>query len=118
MIFAYYIFSALLIYLSYKSFRGGVAYYSYFESELAKPASRYAPFVTIAAPCKGLEDGLEANLRALLEQDYPEYEVIFVVDSEDDPATDVINVVLNDRSKMIVAGKAATSSQKVENLRD
>ena len=118
MIFAYYILSALLIYLSYKSFRGGIAYYNYFKSELSTPVSSFTPFVTVIAPCKGLDDGLQENLRALLEQDYPEHEVIFVVDSADDPATEVISALLNECSKMVVAPTSTTSSQKVENLRE
>ncbi len=37
--------------------------------------------VRLLAPCKGVELGLEDNLRPLLEQDYPNYEVAFIVES-------------------------------------
>ena len=121
MIFFYYILAAMLIYFSYKSFRGGIDYLDYFKKELAKPRSEYAPFATVIAPCKGLDDGLKENLAALLEQDYPEYEVIFVVDDGTDPAVEVIEEVSRKDAKpakMIVAPKAVDSSQKVANLRE
>jgi len=84
MTFVFYILAAMLVFLSYRSLRGGIDYLDYFKKELAKPPSDYAPFATVIAPCKGMDDGLEENLAALLEQDYPNYEVIFVVDDKND----------------------------------
>ena len=121
MIFIFYIFAVTLIYFSYKSFRGGIDYLNYFKKELANPQSTYMPFATIIAPCKGLDEGLRENLAALLEQDYPEYEVIFVVDDKGDPAVAVIEEVSRKDAKianMIVGPKATDSSQKIENLRE
>ena len=114
----FYILAILLIFLSYKSFRGGINYLNYFKSELAKPRSDFAPVASIIAPCKGLDDGLSENLKALTGQDYPEYEVIFVVDDKNDRAVPVIEKLLAENTKFIVAGKSKESSQKVENLRE
>ena len=97
MIFVFYILAAGLVYLSYRSFRGGMDYLSYFKSELQKPASAFAPFATVVAPCKGLDEGLHENLSALLAQDYAAYEVIFVVDDERDAAVEVILEMINRR---------------------
>ena len=120
MIYLYYLFAALLIYMSYRSFRGGQAYLEYFRNELEKPAGSPTPFATIFVPCKGLDDGLEDNLLAILQQEYPRFEVVFVVDSKDDAACITIDVVMQKtagvRSKMIVAPRSLESSQKVENL--
>jgi len=92
----------------------------FFRSELAKPSSDFTPFVSIITPCRGLDPGLKKNLDALFEQDYPAYEVIFVVDDKDDPAVAVIDVSHQGAvsSKLVVAKKATHSSQKVENLRE
>lgn len=117
----FYILAFLLILFSYRSFRGGIDYLNYFKQALAKPRSEYTPFATIICPCKGLDAALADNLAKLFEQDYPAYEVIFVVDDENDPAVTVIkNVPRNDLkvSKLVVAPKATESSQKVENLRE
>lgn len=121
MIFVFYFFALVLIFLSYKSFRGGLDYLNFFKKELAKPSSGFAPFASVIAPCKGLDNELHENLSALLHQDYPEYEVIFVVDDENDPAVPAIRAVVSgnsSRSKLVIAGKTTVSGQKVENLRE
>jgi len=121
MIFVFYILAAMLIFLSYKSFRGGIAYYKYFRQELSKPPGAYTPFATVIVPCKGMDDGLEENLAALLMQSYPAYEVIFVVDSESDAGVEVIKTISRkdaQKTKLVIAQRTTESSQKVENLRE
>jgi len=123
MIFIFYFFAAVLILLSFNSFRGGLVYLRFFESELAKPRSDFTPFVTVIAPCRGIDAGLEENLQALLALDYPSYEVIFVVDDPMDPAFSLCDNSSRKsatavKTKLIVAGKAESCSQKVENLRE
>jgi len=138
MIFVFYFFAAGLVFLSYKSFRGGIDYLNFFKRELAKRASDFTPFVSIFVPCRGLDEDLEENLRALFRQDFPRYEVIFVVDSERDEAVPVIKKIMRRRdtasakqlnnktsspsrlggAKLIVAGKAENEGQKVHNLRE
>uniref|UniRef100_A0A7S3D9D8 ceramide glucosyltransferase n=1 Tax=Palpitomonas bilix TaxID=652834 RepID=A0A7S3D9D8_9EUKA len=44
------------------------------------------PLVTIIKPLKGVDDGMEENIVSFLQQDYPEYEIIFCVDAEKDKA--------------------------------
>ena len=41
--------------------------------------------VSVILPIKGVDDDTQANVHALLSQDYPEYRLIFAVESEDDP---------------------------------
>ncbi len=120
MIYVFYIFAAILVWFSYKSFRGGLQYLNYFKQELAKPPSNFTPFVSVIAPCKGLDPGLHKNLSALLELDYPEFEIVFVIDDANDPAAAIIRELLSEnlRGKLVVAEKAATSGQKAENLRE
>ncbi|MEO8650122.1 MAG: glycosyltransferase family 2 protein, partial [Acidobacteriota bacterium] len=113
----FYVLSSALIWLSYRSLLGGIEYRRFFRQELAKLPSKYAPFATIIAPCRGIDQDLEQNLRAVVSQDYPEFETIFVVDDPDDPAVSVIREFLDDRSRLLIAPKAVRSSQKVENLR-
>ena len=121
MIIIYYILAALLIYLSYKSFRGGIDYLRYFKSELAKPLAEDTPYATIFVPCRGVDQGMLENLDALLSQDYENYEVVFILDDEKDEAAAVIESAWREarrQVKLIVAAKATDSSQKVENLRE
>lgn len=118
MILIFYILAALLVYFSWKSFRGGIEYLKYFRSELAKPDNGFVPFVSVIAPCKGLDEGLKENLLALVKQNYPAYEIIFVVDDAADAAVSVINEISPKNGRLVVAGKTTGSSQKVENLRE
>jgi cellulose synthase/poly-beta-1,6-N-acetylglucosamine synthase-like glycosyltransferase len=133
----FYILAALLIYFSYRSFRGGIDYLIYFKQELAKGSSDFAPFATVICPCKGDEEGLKENLEKIFKQEYPAYEVVFVVDDENDPAATIIDRSISRENhpvgetptpllrkkgsffaKLVVASKATDSSQKVENLRE
>lgn len=127
MIFVFYFFAAILIYLSYRSLRGGVEYLHFFRGELSKPTSSFTPFVSVIAPCRGVDNGMHENLQALFEQDYPEYEIVFVVDDASDEAYSVIERLISQHetetirpvtAKLIVAPKASVSGQKVENLRE
>lgn len=134
MIFVFILFALILVYFSVRSLLGGIAYLDYVRQELAKPVSSFTPFATVVAPCKGLDEGLHENLSALLELDYPEYEVIFVVDSKNDPAVGVINELLTEPKfkqdgnelanhriypvRLVVAKRSKDSSQKVENIRE
>ncbi len=72
----------------------------------------------VISPCKGVDVGLADNLRALLDQDYDEYDVLFAVESEDDPACAVIRWVAAERrrGRLLVAGRAAVGGQKIHNL--
>ena len=85
--------------------------------ERHQPTGRVALF----APCKGLDLDLEANLRALLRQDYDNYEVTFIVESTDDPAYPAIRRAMAEHpwvpARVVVAGRATDSGQKVHNLR-
>lgn len=121
MIYLFYILAALLVYLSYRSFRGGIDYLRYFRSELAKPPTGFEPRVTIFAPCRGLDQGMLENVDALIQQDYPDYEVVFIVDEENDPAAEIIEAAWREarrQVKLVVAPAATDSSQKVTNLRE
>jgi cellulose synthase/poly-beta-1,6-N-acetylglucosamine synthase-like glycosyltransferase len=120
----FYFFAALLLLQALVSLRGGVRYLRYFRRELsASPATDFMPFATVVAPCRGLDQELHENLDALCDQTYPAFEIIFVVDSPEDPALQVIEQVRRAREharhppmRAVVAGGAVESGQKVHNL--
>jgi cellulose synthase/poly-beta-1,6-N-acetylglucosamine synthase-like glycosyltransferase len=83
---------------------------------------RYQPKAVVIVPCRGLEHGFEENIQAILAQDYRDYEVVFVTESENDPAHGVLARLLKQRRRltpptwMVVAGEAKNRGQKVHNL--
>ena len=138
MIYVFYFFAAVLVFLGWQSLRGGFLYLDFFKRELAKPKSNYTPFCSIIAPCRGLDEDLRDNLAALFRQDYPRYEIVFVVDDERDEAVSVIENLMSEPpalagglpdaadtrpltqavlTKLVVAGKSDNESRKVHNLR-
>lgn len=96
MIFIFFFFAAILAFLGYRSLRGGIDYLNFFKRELAKPKSNYTPFVSIIAPCRGVDEDLSTNLSALFGQDYPSYEIVFVVDDAHDESVSVIKTLMSE----------------------
>ena len=123
MLYLYYFISALSCWFGIQSLRGGLRFRSYVIEQLNRSFREFQPFVSVIAPSRGLEPGLEDNIRALLEQKYPSYEVVFVLDDETDPALELINAVTSRTNnpsvefKTVIAGPALNAGQKVHNLR-
>ncbi len=119
----FYFFSAIVIWLGIISLRGGLRFASYIKAELVKPLANYSPFASVIVPCRGNEPGLDQNLTSLFQQTYPDYEILFVVDNNNDSAVEVIEQVIRKQTsqvarKILIAGAATDSGQKVHNLRE
>jgi len=73
---------------------------------------------SIIIPCKGLPKDLENNLKGFFEQDHSNYEIIFVTESETDPAVPVIRSIIRgkDNAKLAIAGLTKSCAQKNHNL--
>jgi cellulose synthase/poly-beta-1,6-N-acetylglucosamine synthase-like glycosyltransferase len=121
---AFYFFAAIVIWLGVLSLRSGLDFAAYVRQEVARSLPDFAPFASVIAPCRGLEEGLRENLAALFQQDYPTYEIIFVTDRVDDPSLNVIGEIMaagegghHVTASVVIAGPASDSGQKVHNLR-
>lgn len=85
---------------------------------LEDSGTAYSPKATLIVPCKGIELDFERNVLALLEQDYPDYTVIFVTADQDDPAYSYLARFVSrfpNRARLTTAGLASRRSQKVHN---
>ena len=86
--------------------------------ELAAPQAQGR--ACLLAPCKGVDPSMPRNLQALFQQDYADYEVLFIVESDSDPACAVIRRAMAEHpqrpSRLVVAGRATQGGQKVHNL--
>lgn len=73
---------------------------------------------SIIIPCKGVVKDLGKNLQGFFELDHPNYEVVFVTESENDPAVEVIRSIMKNKSnvKLAIAGLAKSCAQKNHNL--
>jgi cellulose synthase/poly-beta-1,6-N-acetylglucosamine synthase-like glycosyltransferase len=122
--FVFYFFAAIVIWLGILSLRSGFDFAAYVRRETARPLPDFTPFVSVIAPCRGLEEGLRENLSALFLQDYPGYEIIFVTDRVDDSSLSLVEEVRRVEaasagvsSRIVIAGVAVGCGQKVHNLR-
>ena len=77
------------------------------------------PRVAVLVAVKGHNVQLDPFLRSLFDQDYPDYRVIFAVESPDDPAVAAIapwRERLGARVALVVAGLSVDEGQKTTNL--
>jgi cellulose synthase/poly-beta-1,6-N-acetylglucosamine synthase-like glycosyltransferase len=75
------------------------------------------PRVAVILPIKGVDDDTHINIHALLDQDYPDYRLIFTVESEQDPVLAPLEKLATEDSRIeiVVAGVATHRGQKVHN---
>jgi len=78
----------------------------------------YLPHCSIIIATKGISKGFEKNFQAFLDQDYPDYEVIFSVEDEADEGLPIIRSLVQTRSnaRWVIAGYAKSCSQTNHNL--
>jgi ceramide glucosyltransferase len=80
----------------------------------------HTPPVTIFKPLKGVDEGLEANLRSFFELDYPTFQLLFGVADADDPAIPVVQRLMADHpsrdAHLVVGNPMFGLNPKVENL--
>jgi len=82
-------------------------------------AAALPPF-SILKPLRGLDDGLDENLRSFFRQDYPEFEILLGIDEPGDPALAVVERVRKEfpevPSRVLVTGEGAYANPKDHSL--
>jgi ceramide glucosyltransferase len=119
------ILAVLLALQSILSLRGGYRFLCLVRRSLRAPLRNYRPPVAVIIPCKGLDQEFELNLARFLRQDYPDYQLVFVVASESDPAHRCLSEHLRTAAghfpglrstSLVVAGRSDVRGEKVNNL--
>lgn len=89
-----------------------------FKSAIEKEAHDFTPSLNVFVPCKGWNKDLNAYLRSILNQNYYNYKVIFVTESEEDQANIEIAKLLKeyDNAYHVISGIAKNCGQKNYNL--
>jgi len=90
----------------------------FLSAPLARP-SRPPPPISILKPLTGLEDGLATNLESFAALDYPDYEVVLGVHTEDDPAVPLARRMIErypQRFRLVVQKGSPGLNPKVNQL--
>ncbi len=97
-----------------------IFYHRFIYPKILRPSYNhsYRPRCSIILPCKGVPRNFESNIQSFLKLDYKDYEVIYTVEREDDPAIPIIKRVAGEdpRASIVVAGLTSTCSQKNHNI--
>jgi len=84
------------------------------------PALNSLEPISILKPLAGLDLGLESNLRSFFEQDYPAFEILFAVRTQDDPAVPIVDNLRREYqqvpSRLLVTGESPYPNAKVYSL--
>jgi ceramide glucosyltransferase len=100
-----------------------IALYSswrYFRQPVSAPDRSFAPPVSILKPIRGLDPDAYENLASFCKQDYPEYEMIFCVDPEDETVRPVLEKLQRDfprrEIRVLYGSGRVASNDKVAKL--
>lgn len=66
-------------------------------------AQGWRPFASVLVPCKGHHPGLHENALAFARQDYPAYELLFLVDAKDDPCVEALERAAAEEPRIRIA---------------
>jgi ceramide glucosyltransferase len=85
-----------------------------------RPSQTLLPPVSVLKPMKGVDPEIYASLRSHCLLDYPEYEIIFGVSEESDPAIEVVHKLRREfpqkSIRLVVCEKNLGTNTKVSNL--
>ena len=97
-----------------------LSYRRYLDRELSRTPPAWMPPASVIVPCKGSDFELQENMEAILDQEFEDYEVIFVTASESDPSLAVLRRAARKfpgrRVRFVVSGFSSQRGEKVHNL--
>ncbi len=97
-----------------------IAALRFFRQARARVPSNYTPSVSVLKPVRGVDFGSYENFASFCRQEYPDYEILFAVNDDADPALPVIQKISADfperRIHLLVGAEHLGANRKVNKL--
>src|SRR6266436_8900125 len=107
---------APLVYYALATF----AAWRFFKRERARVLPDYTPPVSVLKPVRGADFGSYENFASFCRQEYPDYEILFAVKGDDDPAVPLIRRIISDfpqrKIRLLVGAEQLGANRKVNKL--
>ena len=97
-----------------------IAAFRFFGRNQTQTQADYAPSVSLLKPVRGVDFGSYENFASFCKQDYPEYEILFAVNDESDPALPLIQQIMAEfpqrRIRLFTSAEDLGANRKVNKL--
>ncbi len=97
-----------------------LAAFRFFKRERARAIPNYRPAVSVLKPVRGVDFGSCENFASFCRQDYRDYEILFAVNDDADPAVPVIRQIIADfpdrRIRLLIGAEHLGTNRKVNKL--
>jgi ceramide glucosyltransferase len=97
-----------------------LAAWRFFGRERARHLPVYTPPVSLLKPVRGVDFGSYENFASFCRQDYPDYEILFAVNDDADPAVPLIRRLMEEfprcRIRLFVGAERLGANRKVNKL--
>jgi ceramide glucosyltransferase len=97
-----------------------LAAFRFFRRERSRIPPDYTPPVSLLKPVRGVDFGSHDNFASFCSQEYPEYETLFAVNDEADPAVPLIRQIIAEFShqkiRLLVGAEHLGANRKVNKL--
>lgn len=97
-----------------------IAALRFFLSKEPRKSAEFSPPVSLLKPVRGIDFGSRENFASFCKQDYPDYEILFAVNDESDPAVPLIREVMalfpQRRIRLFTSAEELGANRKVNKL--